>query len=119
MKKTKKITNQSRDKQQQRPRLFYSLQPWLCQHYPDRSDITAYVEASSHWEVVAVVQPTSGASAEALADFLVRLVNAHQKNQNLLRDAMEALEAVMQEGLNFATEQDAYSVVASIKQVIS
>jgi hypothetical protein len=76
MKKAKKIA----DKQQQRARPLYSLHPWQCQHYPDRSDITAYVEASSQWEVVAVVQPTSGVSAETLAslDGIAKLaVNRH------------------------------------------
>jgi hypothetical protein len=36
-----------------------------------------------------------------------------------VRDAMEALEAVMNDGLNFTTEQTAEHVIISIKQVVS
>jgi hypothetical protein len=102
-----------------RERSFYSLHPWRCDHHPDHSEITAYVEASGQWETVAVVPPTSGASAEAVASFIVRLVNTSQKNRDILRDAMAALEAVMNDGLNFTTEQTAEHVIISIKQVVS
>jgi hypothetical protein len=51
MKNAKKIA----DSQPQRPRPLYSLHPWQCRHYPDRSDITAFVEASSQWETVAEI----------------------------------------------------------------
>jgi hypothetical protein len=98
---------------------LYGLHPWHCRHHGDRSEIAAYVEASGRWETVADILPTSGASAEALATFITRLVNATQQNKDLLRDAMRALEAVMTEGLTFATEQEADSVVAGIKRVIS
>jgi len=101
-----------------KPRCYYALAPWKCRHHADRSEITAYVEASGKWETVAVIPQTSGTSPEALATFIIRVVNATQQNKDLLRDAMEALEAVMKEGLNYSTEQAAEHVISDIKQVI-
>jgi hypothetical protein len=115
----KKPMSRAGSKADKKARCFYSLHPWRCDHHADRSEITAYVEASGHWETVAVVPPTSGASAEAVAAFIVRLINAAQQNRDILRDAMEALEAVMNDGLNFTTEQTAEHVIISIKQVVS
>jgi hypothetical protein len=115
---SRKSKAQSGGKAEAKPRRFYSLHPWRCDHHADRSEITAYVEASGQWETVAVVPPTSGASAEAVASFIARLVNAAQQNRDLLRDAMAALEAVINDGLNFTTEQTAEHVVNSIKQVV-
>ena len=57
-------------------------------------------------------------SAEEIATFITRLVNHYQQNKQLLRDAMEALEAVMKDGLNFTTEQTAEHAVLNIKQVV-
>jgi hypothetical protein len=101
------------------PRRYYRLVPWQCRNHSDRSELTAYVEASGKWETVAVVPPTSGASAEALANYILALVNNSLPNSDLLRDAMSALEAVMKDGLTFTTEQEADSVVKCIKLVIS
>ena len=99
-------------------RYLYGLVPWKCNHHADRSEIIAYVDASSRWETVAVIPPTSGASAEVLANSIVCLVNATRQNEDLLRHAMEALEAVMNDGLNFTTEQTAEHVISDIKQVV-
>jgi hypothetical protein len=116
---SRKSKVQSGSKGDKKARYFYSLHPWRCDHHADRSEITAYVEASGHWETVAVVPPTSGASAEAVATFIVRLINAAQQNRDILRDAMEALEGVMNDGLNFTTEQTAEHVIISIKKVVT
>ena len=104
-------------KTDRRPRCYYGLVPWKCNHQADRSEIIAYVEASGKWETVAVIPATSGASPEALATFIVRAVNATQQNRDLLRDAMHALEAVLNDGLNFTTEHEAESVVTNIKRL--
>ena len=98
---------------------FYSAQPWQCHNSKDHSEITAYVEASGTWQVVAIIQPTAGASTGAIAQFICGLVNDYQKNKDLLREAMKALESVLNEGLNYSTEQDADEVVDSIKKRIS
>jgi hypothetical protein len=112
---TKKPTGKSNAKPE--PRSFYWLASWRCNHHADRSEIMAYVEASGTWETVAVIPPTSGASAEALAAFIARAVNTTQQNKDLLRDAMDALEAVVSDGLNFTTEQAAEHVIANFKRL--
>jgi len=62
---------------------------------------------------------TPGGGAWELAAFIVRVVNATQQNRDLLREAMNALEAVMKDGLTYSTEQETDSVVTSIKRLIS
>lgn len=93
----------------------HPLQHWRCHHHPDRSEIAGYVEASGKWERVAVVSPTTGTSAKDVAEFIVRTINAGQKNQDLLRDATRAVEAMIEEGLNFSTEQDAEAILKRMK----
>jgi hypothetical protein len=91
-------------------RQFYRVEPWSCRPCKnDRWEICAYVEASGRLEVVAEVLPTSGYTAETLAGFIVGLVN---DSQNIMVDALTALEVFLQEGLTFASEQ-AGDVVAS------
>ena len=77
---SKKATTKSKTNAELRS--FYGLVPWRCNHHADRSEIVAYVEASGRWETVAVIPPTSGASAEALATFIARVVNATQQNKS-------------------------------------
>jgi hypothetical protein len=101
-------------------RPFYSIHPWECQHQRDQSEIRAYVEASGNWETVAVIRQTTGANAEAMAQFICYLINDNQKNKSLLLDAMEALESCLEESkLTFASEQAADSVFRRIKESIA
>lgn len=100
-------------------RRYYSIHPWECKHFADHSEIAAYVEASGKWETILKVNRTSGVSAEAMATYICSLINESQPNKDLLRDAMEALEQVLEdEGLTFASEQAAEHTVRNIKQVI-
>ena len=96
-------------------RNYYALQPWKCRSLQDRMEILAYVEASGKWETVAVVPTTSGASAENVANFIVRLINDTHRHRDLYYDAMEVLETIMHDGVNFSTEQAADSVLARMK----
>jgi len=106
--KSKRAATQSRQ--------FYAAHPWQCRHREDRSDITAYVEASGEWETVLSVHPTSGASAEALATYVAAIMNEHQGKADLLQEAMEALELCLEEAqLTFTSEQAADRVVTRIK----
>lgn len=98
---------------------FYAAQPWVCVHHPHRSDLNAYVEASGKWETVAVIQPTSGASAEMLADFIIGQINNINQNKDLCSDALEALESILQDGINFSTEQAADLVLKRAQQKTS
>jgi hypothetical protein len=98
------------------PRRFYAAHPWQCKHNEDRSDITAYVEASGEWETILTVHPTSGASAEALATYVAAIMNEHQGTAGLLQEAMTALELCLEEDqLTFTSEQTADRVVTRIK----
>ena len=103
----------------EKPRSYYAAHPWECHHSKDNSVIVAYVEASGNWENIATIHPTPGHSAETIATFICGLVNEHQKNRNLLHDAMEALEMVISDGLTFSSEQVADRVVTRIKAGIS
>jgi hypothetical protein len=99
-------------------RCFYSIQSWECRHDKDRSEIKAYVEASGTWETILTVHPTSGASAETMAAYITAIINQQQRKQDLLQDAMDALELVMNDGLTFSSEQAADRVVTLIKKSV-
>jgi hypothetical protein len=63
--------------------------------------------------VVAVVLPTSGYTAEALAVFIVELVNDNQRNGEVMADALATLELFLEEGRLTFTSEQAADVVAS------
>jgi hypothetical protein len=42
-----------------------------------------------------------------------------ETSEDLLRGAMQALQAVIQEGLTFATEQDAEQMLARIQRAVA
>ena len=115
MSKTKRAkcpTNQSRQ--------FYTAHLWQCRHLEDRSEITAYVEASGEWETILTVHPTSGASAEVVAAYVTAIINEHQSRVDLLQEAVTALELCLGEDhLTFTSEQAADRVVARIKARVS
>jgi hypothetical protein len=97
-------------------RQFYTAHPWQCRHHQDRSEVTAYVEASGEWETVLTIHPTSGASAEVLANYVAAIVHEHQAKADLLQEAMTALELCLEEDrLTFKSEQAADRVVTRIK----
>ncbi len=96
---------------------IYSLHPWRCTHHSTHSELVAYVEASGQWETVLTVSPTSGTSAKLMANFIMTLVNSYRQNNDLLRKAIKALEAIMQEGLTYSTEQEVDAAVTSIRSI--
>jgi hypothetical protein len=101
-------------------RLFYAAHPWECRHHEDRSEITAYVEASGEWETILTVQPTSGASAEVVAAYVAAIISEHQGKADLLQEAMTALELCLEEDhLTFTSEQAADRVITRIKARVS
>lgn len=102
-----------------KPRCYYTVHPWQCLHNKDNSEIQAYVEASGEWETVAVVNPTSGASAESLAHYICNLINKDREHNILLIDAMNTLELFLtEERRSFTSEQAAESLVARIKSKV-
>jgi pyridoxal/pyridoxine/pyridoxamine kinase len=100
-------------------RPFYSVHPWESRHHSDHSEIVAYVEASGAWETVLDVRQTSGASHDAMAASILALIHEHHEKRNALRDAIEALELVLKDGMTFSSEQAAERAVDSIKKVIA
>ncbi len=99
-------------------RVYYQIHEWQCEHHKDCSEIKAYVEASGEWETVLEARPTSGASAETLADFVCGLINSNQEKNRLMRIALEALQTCLDEGdLNFTSEQAADHAIAQLKKV--
>jgi len=106
------------EKSAKKQRGLYSIHPWEAHHKEKHSEITAYVENSGKWETVLTVHNTSGAAPETLASFILALVHEHQNKQNTLHDAMNALELVLNDCLNFTSEQAIERVVRNIKKVI-
>ena len=110
--KTHKSTAASNDQ-----RDFHSLRRWQCRHHKKHSDIVAFIEADETWQPVATVHSTHGVDAEVMASYVATLVNQHHEKQDLLRSAMVALEALVNEGLTFDTEQEADSVLKQMKNL--
>lgn len=113
MSKAKKSENPSKP-----PRCFYSIHPWKYHTHKDHSEIIAYVEASGDWETVLIVHDTAGANHETMAIFILAIINEHQEKRNVLCDAMDALELIINDGLTFTSEQAAEHVITNIKKVI-
>jgi len=97
-------------------RSYYESQPWRCQVTKDGCELVAYVGTSGQWETVAFIEGRSDAGARALGDDIVRLVNERQRDGDVLRAAFEALDGVLEQGMNFSTEQDADRVVETLKR---
>ena len=105
-----------KSKTKNEPRQFYASHPWRCEPRGGDCALLAFVEASGDWETVALVKKTSAASAEAVAGYIAGLVNDLYKERPLLDAARSALEAVLEEGLNYSTEQDADIVLRRMKE---
>ena len=100
-----------------RTRDFYGLHPWQYRIVDkERVEITAYVEASGKWETILTAHQTSGDGAEAVATYVTAIINQYQSKADLLQEAITALQSVMDEGLNYSTEQAADRVLTSIKK---
>ncbi|MFY9288602.1 MAG: hypothetical protein WAO98_08900 [Alphaproteobacteria bacterium] len=101
----------------QKLRNYYSVYPWQCCHFEDRSDIRAYVEANGKWEMVMTVFNTGGCGHEDMATFLTNLINDNIQNRPLWIAAQEALELCLEsDRLNFSSEQAADAVIARLKK---
>jgi hypothetical protein len=89
-----------------------TIQPWSCVHQEGKSQIEAYVMATGRREVLAEILPTSGHSAEQMAEFIVKAVNGLEHRECLINEMKAALEICLEsEGLNWAAEHDAEIVL--------
>ncbi|MGK4455944.1 hypothetical protein, partial [Klebsiella pneumoniae] len=64
--------------------------------------------------------PTSGASAETMAEYLLKLVNDHAQNSHMLRFALTTFEIVLDAGgkLDFTSERDVERSIAELKKLV-
>jgi hypothetical protein len=104
-----------RSKAKNGPRPLCVPRPWQCEPRGADCALLAFVEASGKWKTIALVKKTPGASAETAAAYIAGLVNDMHENGDVLQSALEALEAIVDEGLNFSTEQDADIVIRRLK----
>ena len=100
------------------PKSYYTSEAWRCVHHKDRSEILVFLKSRLEWEVIATIWPTHEISAETAANFITYVINSKQATAELLQEARIALQAVIDEGLNFTTEQDVEIVVGEIKRAV-
>jgi hypothetical protein len=96
---------------------YYRSKPWRCAQSGDKCTLEAFVETSGQWEAVAIVQPTSGAKSTSLASFILGLVNEWNEHDDLIQAAADTLEAVLQEGLTYSTEQEVEFMVERLQRL--
>jgi hypothetical protein len=112
-KQQKPVSKQSMPKK----RSLYNVTPWICVHHTDRSEIKAHVEYTGQQEVIAIIAKAKGINAEALAEFITRLINEHENNQNQMREAIAALELCLEsDGLSWEAEQAADVIIRRAAQ---
>jgi hypothetical protein len=93
---------------------LHDLRAWEVSYQSDHSDITAHVEFSGKLEVIA---RTEGVNHKAIAEFIVAIINAHNRRPNLLEEAIRALElCVLGDKLTWEAEQAADIVIARAKK---
>ncbi len=91
------------------------LHDWRYETRGDPCAIMASAKESNAWEMVALTFPTSSASAEETARFIVGLLNDAQSEDSAAKAALRALEAVIEEGLTWSTEQEAEHAIERLK----
>ena len=70
----------------------YTLMPWSCNHYPDYSEIEAYIPITGEWEIVASIHDAKGVDAEVMAGLIARAVNGYEKHLDMISQMVAALE---------------------------
>jgi hypothetical protein len=96
---------------------FHTSQPWVAQHHSDRSEIRAYSEASCEFETVLVVCGTSGCSAEAMAAFVLGIVNEIILSESIMLRAMTTMQDFLIENdFNPKVEKPVVDLVERIKR---
>ena len=86
---------------------LFGLEPLSCRHYPDHSDIEAYVMASGDRQPVAEIKASAYFSAEAAAEFFAKAVNDYARHKSLIAELVAALESCLEcKGLDWSAEHD-------------
>ena len=71
---------------------------WRFQKRNERYEIEVFVEARGRWEPFAVTMEGTGIAAEALAGYVVDVLNEKQQQKIAVDDARRALETLLEEG---------------------
>jgi hypothetical protein len=97
----------------------YTLMQWSCNHYPDYSEIEAYIPITGDWEIVADIHDTKGVDAEILAGLITRAVNSFEKNHDMITQMMAALELCLEcdDCLTWEAEHEAQAILNRAKQM--
>jgi hypothetical protein len=98
---------------------FYGVKPWRCEHHADRSELFAYLDPRHGWERVGTIWAVRDQKARALADFIVKVINASARSDDVLREAHDVLVAMLTEGVTFSTEQEAERIVAGLGKLVA
>jgi hypothetical protein len=95
----------------------YMLMPWSCNHHPTFSEIEAYLPITGNFEIIADVHNTKGVDAEVVAGLIARAVNVYPKNQDMIAQMADALEACLNcsDDLSREAEQEAEMVLKKLQ----
>jgi hypothetical protein len=89
---------------------------WRFEKRGDRYEVDVFNEARGKWALVAVVMGTTEIPAEALAGYVVQVLNEKQEHGVVLDEAVQALQSVLDEGVTYATEMEAEHAIRRLKQ---
>jgi hypothetical protein len=89
---------------------------WRFEKRGGRCEIDVFGEARGKWARAAVVVGAPGMRAEALAGYVVEVLNEKQQQSVALNEAVYALETILEEGVTWATEIEADSAVERLKE---
>jgi hypothetical protein len=89
---------------------------WRFEQQGGRYVIEIFEDAEG-WASVAVVTGTAGLRAEALAGYMVHVLNQKQQESTVLDEAVHALSELMKDGVTYGTEYDADRSVRSLQDL--
>ena len=93
---------------------LHDLHPWSVEHHVGYSEIRAYLEITGQWEVVVEAKSINHI---VVANFIISVVNVHNRDPNLVEEMAHALELCLESNdLNWESEQAADSVLRRIKR---
>lgn len=82
--------------------------PWACRRQKDGAAIDAYIEGLGEWATVATTVPVATLDPQAVAEQIIRAVNAYENDQELLNEMAAALELCLAcDGISWEAEHDA------------
>ena len=91
----------------------YTFSPWGCNHYPDYSEVVAYLPGTGKHEIIADIHDAKGVDAEILAGLITRAVNSFEVNHDMIAQMTAALELCLEcdDCLTWEAEHEAQALV--------